>query len=129
MQVKMFKSKIHRATITGADLNYEGSIKIDSNLLYMANMYEYEAVWIWNINNGERLMTYIIEGESDSGVIELNGAAARLGQKGDLIIITTFADMETHEAEKWKPTVVLVDEKNKFKKRFNQSGGVDGASL
>lgn len=126
MQLKIFKSKIHRATITGADLNYEGSIKIDSNLLEAAGMYEYEAVWIWNINNGERLMTYIIKGPAGSGVIELNGAAARLGQKGDLVIITTFADMSEEKAESWKPIVVLVDENNKIKDICRGSGGVDG---
>lgn len=128
MQVKIFKSKIHRATITGADLNYEGSIKIDSDLLDASNMFEYEAVWIWNINNGERLMTYTIRGPRGSGVIELNGAAARLGQKGDLIIITTFADMSEAQAEVWKPTVVLVDSNNKIKEIHNESGGVDGVN-
>ncbi len=125
MLVKIFKSKIHRATITGADLNYEGSIKIDADLLEAANMFEYEAVWIWNINNGERLMTYTLKGPRGSGIIELNGAAARLGQKGDLIIITTFADMSEEKAESWKPTVVLVDANNKIKNIYNESGGVD----
>ena len=125
MLVKMFKSKIHRATITGADLNYEGSIKIDADLLEAASMFEYEAVWIWNINNGERLMTYTIRGPRGSGVIELNGAAARLGQKGDLIIITTFADMSEEKAESWKPTVVLVDSSNKVKDICDESGGMD----
>ena len=125
MLVKIFKSKIHRAIITGADLNYEGSIKIDADLLEAANMFEYEAVWIWNINNGERLMTYTLKGPRGSGIIELNGAAARLGQKGDLIIITTFADMSEEKAESWKPTVVLVDANNKIKNIYNESGGVD----
>lgn len=128
MLLKIFKSKIHRASITGADLHYEGSIKIDSNLLEAANMYEYEAVWIWNINNGERLMTYIIKGPPDSGVIELNGAAARLGQKGDLIIVTTFADMSEEKAQEWKPIVVLVDENNKIKDICRESGGVDAST-
>ena len=129
MLLKMFKSKIHRATITGADLNYEGSIKIDSDLLESANMLEYESVWIWNTNNGERLMTYIIKGEAGSGVIELNGAAARLGQKGDLVIISTFADMSEEFAKTWKPTVILVDENNKLKQMFRESGGMDGAGI
>lgn len=128
MLLKIFKSKIHRAVITGADLHYEGSIKIDSNLLEAANMYEYEAVWIWNINNGERLMTYIIKGPPGSGVIELNGAAARLGQKGDLIIVTTFADMSEEKASEWKPIVVLVDENNKIKDICRESGGVDSST-
>jgi aspartate 1-decarboxylase len=124
--MKVFKSKIHRATITGADLNYEGSIEIDSDLLEMANMSEYEAVWIWNVNNGERLMTYIIKGPKGSGVIGLNGAAARLGQKGDVIIITTFADIDSNLIEFWKPTVVLVDEHNKMKFIASKSGGLSG---
>lgn len=125
-KIKVFKSKIHRATITGADLNYEGSIKIDNDLLKAANMFEYEAVWIWNVNNGERLMTYIIKGDEGSGVIELNGAAARLGQKGDCIIITTFADIDHRDIDEWKPTVVLVGEGNVVKQVAYESGGLDG---
>jgi aspartate 1-decarboxylase len=124
MMLKMFKSKIHRATITGADLNYEGSIKIDGKLLDAANLLEYEAVWIWNVNNGNRLMTYTLRGEEDTGIIELNGAAARLGHKGDLIIITSFAQMTTLEAKEWKPTVVLVDQNNRIKSISDWSGGL-----
>ena len=120
----MFKSKIHRATITGADLNYEGSIKISGDLLDASNIRPLEAVWVWNCNNGERLMTYTLRGEDNTGVIELNGAAARLGHAGDLIIITTFADMTEEEADNYKPTVVLVDEYNKITKVVNQSGGM-----
>jgi aspartate 1-decarboxylase len=125
MQIKMFKSKIHRATLTGANLDYEGSIKIDSDLLDAANMLEYEAVWIWNVNNGNRLMTYTLRGEPSSGIIELNGSAARLGHKGDLIIITTFADMTPMEAKEFKPTVVLVDSNNKVKYVADKSGGLE----
>ena len=124
MQIKMFKSKIHRATLTGANLEYEGSIKIDSDLLDAAQMLEYEAVWIWNVNNGNRLMTYTLRGEPGSGIIELNGSAARLGHKGDLIIITTFADMTPMEAKEFKPTVVLVDSENKVKRVADKSGGL-----
>ena len=121
----MFKSKIHRATLTGANLDYEGSIKIDSDLLDASNILEYEAVWIWNVNNGNRLMTYTLRGEAGSGVIELNGSAARLGHKGDLVIITTFADMTELEAKEFKPTVVLVDSNNKVKLVSNISGGLE----
>lgn len=120
----MFKSKIHRATITGADLNYEGSIKIDGNLLDAADLLEYEAVWIWNVNNGHRLMTYTLRGPEGTGIIELNGAAARLGHKGDLIIITAFAYMTNLEAKEFKPTVVLVDGDNKIKSVSDRSGGL-----
>lgn len=125
MQIKMFKSKIHRATITGADLNYEGSIKIDGLLLDAANLLEYEAVWIWNVNNGQRLMTYTLRGPDGSGIIELNGAAARLGHKGDLIIISSFAHMTPLEAKEFKPIVVLVDQDNKIKYTSNMSGGLE----
>jgi aspartate 1-decarboxylase len=125
MMIKMFKSKIHRATITGADLNYEGSIKIDGLLLDAANLLEYEAVWIWNVNNGNRLMTYTLRGEEGSGIIELNGAAARLGHKGDVIIITSFAQMTHLEAKEWAPTVVLVDPSNQIKSISNRSGGLE----
>lgn len=119
----MFKSKIHRATITGANLNYEGSIKIDGLLLEAANIKNFEAVWIWNLNNGNRLMTYALPGADDTGICEINGAAARLGHAGDLIIVTTFADMTLMEAKEFKPTVVLVDENNKLKSIHDSSGG------
>jgi aspartate 1-decarboxylase len=107
------KSKIHRATITDADLYYEGSLTVDSDLLKRANMHQYEKVHVVNINNGHRLITYLIKGQQGSGTICLNGAAARLGHKGDKIIIITYADYEVNEAENHEPVVVLVDEKNK----------------
>lgn len=122
--MKVFKSKIHRATITDADLNYEGSIEIDEDLLDLAGMSEYEAVWIWNVNNGERLMTYIIKGKRRSGTIGLNGAAARLGQKGDIVIITTFADIDSDLRFSWKPTVVMVDKDNMPTYTAKESGGL-----
>ncbi len=112
MQLKMFKSKIHRATVTEADLSYNGSLTIDSVLMEAANIIEHEAVWVWNINNGERLMTYAISGSKDSGVICLNGSAARLGNPDDLVIITTFADMTPLEAKEYEPIVVKVDKYN-----------------
>ncbi len=112
----MLKSKIHRATITDANLHYEGSITIDEVLLDEANMVPYEKVAIYDINNGERFSTYIIKGKRNSGIICLNGAAARKVAKGDLIIIATYVQVEDNESKKWKPKCVLVDARNKIKK-------------
>jgi len=111
MQLTVLKSKIHRATVTGADLNYEGSISIDENLLKAASILPYELVQVVNINNGERFETYAIEGKA--GEIQLNGGAARLGQKGDLVIIISYCILPADEAVKNKPTIVKVDSKNK----------------
>ena len=116
MQRIMLKSKIHRATITDADLHYAGSITIDEKLLEEANMVPYEKVEIYDINNGERFSTYIIKGKRNSGTICLNGAAARKVAKGDLVIIATFVHVNDEEAGHWKPKCVLVDAKNKIKK-------------
>ena len=108
----MFKSKIHRASITQADLNYEGSLTVDEELMEAANMLTYEKISIVNINNGERIETYLIAGERGSRTICLNRAAARRGAVGDRIIIISYANMTEEEAIKHKPTVVLVDEHN-----------------
>ena len=116
MQRMMLKSKIHRATVTDADLNYEGSISIDEKLMDEANMVAYEKVEIYDINNGERFATYIIKGKRNSGTICLNGAAARKVAKGDLVIIATFVNVNDEEAKKWHPKCVMVDAKNKIKK-------------
>lgn len=115
MNVELLKCKIHRATVTDADLNYEGSITIDRNLMDAAGLLQYEKVGVLDISNGARLDTYVIEGERDSGVICLNGAAARLVQPGDLVIIVAYVAMSPEEAAKWKPTIVKVDAKNKIK--------------
>jgi aspartate 1-decarboxylase len=120
----MFKSKIHRATVTGADLNYEGSITIDRKLLELADILPYEKVDIYNITNGERFSTYVIPGEPGSGEICLNGAAARKVQKGDLVIIVSYCELEEEEIKEFKPTVVLVDEKNRPIKVTRTSGGL-----
>ena len=112
MLISVCKSKIHRATITGADLNYIGSITIDTELMKLADLIEYEKVQIANINNGERFETYVINGEAGTGVIELNGAAARLGEIGDLIIIIAYGQMDKAEAAGYVPAVVHVDQKN-----------------
>jgi len=109
----MLKSKIHRAKITEANLNYEGSLTIDVELMQKANILPYEAVHVFNINTGGRFVTYAIEGKAGSGVICLNGAAARLGQPGDLIIIVSFIQVPEEQAKEWKPIVVHVDSNNK----------------
>ena len=108
----MLKSKIHRATVTDGNIDYEGSITIDTRLMEAADMLPYEQVQVLNINNGARFSTYIIEGEPGNGDICLNGAAARLAVKGDLVIILTYTDMPDEEARNYKPKIVLVDEKN-----------------
>lgn len=112
MQITMFKSKIHRATVTQAELHYEGSLTVDEELLEAAGMLEYEKVAVVNITNGERLETYLIRGERGSKEICLNGAAARKGAPGDRIIIITYASMTPEEAKDHKPTIVLVNEHN-----------------
>lgn len=108
-------SKIHRATVTDANLNYVGSITIDETLLKAANMREWQKVDILDVDNGERFQTYIIKGEPDSGCICLNGAAARKVQPGDKVIMITYASLTPEEIKTHKPTVVIVDEKNKIK--------------
>ncbi|MBO7276390.1 MAG: aspartate 1-decarboxylase [Bacteroidales bacterium] len=110
MQIEVVKSKIHRAVVTQADLNYIGSITIDEDLMDAANIIENERVHIYNINNGERFETYVIKGERGSGTLCLNGAAARLVQKGDLVIIVSYATMDFEEAKSWKPTVIFPQE-------------------
>ncbi|WP_456342036.1 aspartate 1-decarboxylase [Thermovibrio sp.] len=120
----MFKSKIHRATVTGADLNYEGSITIDSELLKLADILPYEKVDVYNITNGERFSTYVIPGEPGSGEICLNGAAARKVQKGDLVIIVSYCELSDEEIKDYSPIVVLVDEENRPVKVSRSSGGL-----
>ncbi len=114
MRRTLFKSKIHRATVTHADLDYEGSVTIDADLLDAADIFPNEAVHLWNVTNGNRLMTYALEGERGSGVVCANGAAAHHFTAGDLVIIATFAEMDTEEARDYQPTVVLVDEHNRI---------------
>lgn len=107
MQIEVLKSKIHRAIVTEANIDYVGSITIDEELLIAANMMEYEKVQVVNINNGERLETYIIKGEKGSGIICLNGAAARKAIVGDTVIIISFATMDVEEAKNFKPIIVF----------------------
>lgn len=110
----IFKSKIHRATVTDANLHYMGSITIDAELLKAADILEYEQVAVVNINNGARFETYTIAGPAGSGVVCLNGAAARLAQPGDLVIIITYAQLDSAELAIHRPTVVLVDAQNQI---------------
>lgn len=117
MILNVLKSKIHRAKVTGSDINYEGSIAIDMKLIIAANLNKFERVEIYNINNGERFATYVIEGKA--GEISLNGAAARLVQKDDLIIIACFAQIDENEIKSFKPKIVFVDEKNAISKSGN----------
>ncbi len=111
MWVEILKSKIHRATVTDANLNYEGSITIDEELIEAANMFVHEKVAVVNNNNGERFETYVIRGERGTGIICLNGAAARKVQKGDVVIIMSYAVMPLEEARVFQPTVINLDEK------------------
>lgn len=110
----MLKSKIHRATITDADLDYEGSISIDEKLMEEADILPYEQVHIYDINNGNRFETYAIKGKRGSGTICVNGAAARLVSKGDLIIIASYFNVDEKEAREHQPKLIYVDDKNRM---------------
>jgi len=114
MQIQVVKSKIHRVKVTGADLNYIGSITIDEALMEASNLIEGEKVSIVNINNGERLETYVIKGNRNSGDITLNGPAARKVQKGDIIIIISYGIMDFEEAKTFKPALVFPNENDNF---------------
>ena len=112
---KLLRSKIHRATVTDSNLEYEGSITIDSHLIEKAGMVEYELVQVVNLDNGARFETYIISGEANSGIIEINGAAARLVHTGDKIIAMAYGLAAEEDLPDWKPTIVLVDDENQVK--------------
>jgi aspartate 1-decarboxylase len=117
MQRTMLKSKLHRAVVTDADLHYEGSITIDEDLMDAADLLPYEKVEIYNVSNGERFSTYVIKGARESGVICLNGAAARKVSRGDIIIIASFVQVEDDLTKGWIPTCVLLDGNNRIKKK------------
>jgi len=112
-RLHLFKSKIHRARVTHADLDYEGSVTISGELMDAAGVLEHEQVHIWNVTRGTRLVTYALRGDDDSGIICVNGAAAHLAEPDDIVIIATFAEVDAADAASWKPTVVLVDEDNR----------------
>jgi aspartate 1-decarboxylase len=110
----MFKGKIHRATVTHADLEYEGSVTIDSHLMSAAQILPFQEIHVWNVTRGSRLVTYALEGEPGRGVVCVNGAAAHLNHPGDKVILATFADMDEDEARQHKPSVVVVDDSNRI---------------
>lgn len=114
MQIEVLKSKIHRAVITEANLNYVGSITLDEDLINAANIIENEKVQVVNVNNGERLETYVIRGKKGSGICCLNGPAARKGMVGDVVVIISYASMKFEEAKKFKPWIVFPKEGNKL---------------
>ncbi len=114
MQRTMLKSKLHRVTVTQAELHYEGSCAIDEDLLDAADIREYQQIEIWNVDNGERFTTYAIKAERGSGTISVNGAAARKAAPGDLLIIATFASYNELELTKFEPDLVYVDAKNRI---------------
>jgi len=114
MQIQVVKSKIHRVKITQAELNYVGSVTIDEDLMNAANLIENERVQIVNINNGERLETYVIKGERGTGIICLNGPAARKAMLGDIVIIVSYASMDFEEAKTFKPAVIFPDSNNRL---------------
>lgn len=109
----LLKSKIHRAVVTDADIHYEGSITVDKRLMELADLVTYEQVNVWDLDNGNRLVTYVIEGEYGSGEICMNGAAARLVHKGDRVIVSSFISVPYAEAEGYHPRIVFVDERNR----------------
>ena len=123
MQRIMLKSKIHRATVTDANLDYEGSVAIDESLMEAAGIYEFEQVQIYDINNGNRLTTYAIKAERGSGVISINGAAAHLAKKGDLVIIASYSAYEEEEARNHAPLLIYVDGRNAVRKAGRKIAG------
>ncbi|MBA2293395.1 MAG: aspartate 1-decarboxylase [Gemmatimonadales bacterium] len=113
MRRRLMKSKIHRATITAADLHYEGSLTLDTELMDASDLVEYEEIQVVNVNNGSRFTTYVIPGPAGSGVLQLNGAAARLGMAGDIVIIIAYADVEERDVPEFRPSVVFVNAENR----------------
>ncbi|MDR3388373.1 MAG: aspartate 1-decarboxylase [Rudaea sp.] len=114
MQLKMLKAKIHRATVTHAELHYEGSCAIDGRLLDISGIREYEQIHIYNVNNGQRFVTYAIRADEGSGIISINGAAAHRAAPGDIIIICAYAQLDEAELANFKPTLVYVDHQNRL---------------
>lgn len=119
MQLHMLKCKLHRARVTHAELDYDGSCAIDSKLLELANILEFEQIQIYNITNGERFTTYAIRAEAGSGIISVNGAAAHKARVGDRVIICAYADMDAGAARNYKPRLVYCDEQNRVERTAN----------
>lgn len=126
MRRTMCKSKIHRAVLTGADLHYEGSLTVDRELMDAADLREFEKVQVVNVNNGARLETYVIEGAAGTGVMQLNGAAARLGMPGDHVIVISYGEFEDAELGDFEPRIVFVGEGNRIVKPKMQVMGASG---
>jgi aspartate 1-decarboxylase len=120
MEITLLKSKLHKATVTLTELEYEGSCAIDADLLKVAGIHEYEQIDIYNVDNGERFTTYAIQAEAGSGVISVNGAAAHKANVGDRVIICTYARLAQHEVANFEPTLVYLDEKNQVIRTSNQ---------
>jgi aspartate 1-decarboxylase len=116
MRLTMLKGKIHRATVTEANVDYEGSLTVDATLLEASGILPHELIHVWDVTRGTRLVTYAMRGEPDSGVICVNGAGAHLVKPGDLVIVAAFADMDEAEARRHKPVVIHVDEKNRIRR-------------
>jgi aspartate 1-decarboxylase len=116
----MLKTKIHRATVIESNIDYEGSLTIDRDLMDAGGIVPFEKVGVYNINNGERFETYVIEGKRGSGIIGLNGAAARKGLVGDLIIIATYAAVADEEMQSYRPTILLMDARNNIKQHLDR---------
>jgi aspartate 1-decarboxylase len=126
----MLRSKIHRATVTGADLDYEGSVTVDVELLERADIIPYQQVDIWNVTNGERFQTYALAGQRGSGVVCINGAAAHKARKDDIVIIASFGAMTEEEARHWTPRCVFVDARNRpVELRAEHAGQAKSASV
>jgi aspartate 1-decarboxylase len=119
MQITLLKSKLHHANVTHSELEYEGSCAIDDTLLRAANIQEYEQIQIYNLDNGERFITYAIRAEGNSGIISVNGAAAHKARPGDRLIICTYAGMSTQEAAVFRPTLVYLDANNRIREQRN----------
>ncbi len=113
--VHVLRAKLHRATVTDANIDYEGSISIAADLMEAVGMFPYEQIHVWNLTRGTRLYTYAIEGQAQSGVICINGAAAHLTQPGDQVILATFAQIDIEQAKTWTPIVAVLDDKNQIK--------------
>lgn len=120
MKRRMLGGKIHRATVTGACVDYEGSVTVDSSLMEAAGLLEHEAIEVWNVTTGARLTTYLLAGEAGSGTVCVNGSAAHHASAGDLVILAAFVEMDDDEARSWRPHVVFVDELNRVRARRSE---------
>ena len=116
MRLTMLKAKIHRATVTAAEVDYEGSLTVDATLLEASGILPHELIHVWDVTRGTRLVTYAMRGEPNSGIICVNGAGAHLVKPGDLVIVAAYCEMEPEEAKRHQPVVIRVDERNRVKK-------------